>query len=122
MQTSQRGLLGQSPLTLAGYCLMIVVAAGLGYVLAQKFESIEKVPLPILVAVSVFSVTYLAILSEKVHRTTAGICGAVAMGMAGHWLGFYSQTDAVAAIDWYTIGLLFAMMVIVGMLQKTGFF
>jgi len=92
---------------------MIVVAAGLGYVLALKFESIEKVPLPILVAVSIFAVTYIAILSEKIHRTTAGICGAVVMGMAGHWLGFYSQTDAVAAIDWYTIGLLFAMMVIV---------
>ena len=122
MQTSQRGLLGQSPLTLAGYSLMIVVAAGLGYVLALEFESIEKVPLPILVAVSIFAVTYIAILSEKIHRTTAGICGAVVMGMAGHWLGFYSQVEAVAAIDWYTIGLLFAMMVIVGMLQKTGCF
>jgi len=119
MQTSQRS---SSPVALAGYGLMIIVAAGIGVVLAQKFESIEKIPFHVGLAAVIFTVTYGVILSEKIHRTIAGIGGAVAMGLAGHWLGFYSQTDAVSVIDWYTIGLLFAMMVMVGMLQKTGFF
>ncbi|MCB7129107.1 MAG: ArsB/NhaD family transporter [Candidatus Brocadiales bacterium] len=122
MQTSLRVLQNSSLLRLAGYCLVIVVAAGIGYLLASKYESLEKIPLPIILACGIFGVTYIAILSEKVHRTIAGICGAVAMGFVGHWMGFYSQSEAVAAIDWYTIGLLFAMMVIVGMLKKTGFF
>lgn len=122
MKTYQGGLLGQSPLSIVGYCFIILVTAYIGFLAASKFETIEKIPLNVGVAGIIFSITYIVILSERIHRTIAGICGAVAMGMAGHWLGFYSQTDAVAAIDWYTIGLLFAMMVIVGMIQKTGFF
>lgn len=122
MQTSRQPHLGSSPLRLAGYCFVIIVAICIGYLLASKFESLEKIPFKIALACAIFGITYITILSERVHRSIAGICGAVAMGMAGHWLGFYSQTDAVAAIDWYTIGLLFAMMVMVGMLKKTGFF
>ncbi|MFQ5956728.1 MAG: SLC13 family permease [Candidatus Brocadiales bacterium] len=122
MQTAQSGLLGHSPLRLVGYCFVIIVTAYIGMLVASKYETLEKVPLTVGIAVVIFSITYIAILSEKIHRTIAGICGAVAMGLAGHWLGFYSQVDAVTAIDWYTIGLLFAMMVIVGMIQKTGFF
>src|SRR3989338_449348 len=112
MQTSQRS---SSPVALAGYGLMIIVAAGIGVVLAQKFESIEKIPFHVGLAAVIFTVTYGVILSEKIHRTIAGIGGAVAMGLAGHWLGFYFPTGAVLVIDWCTIGLLFAMLVMVGM-------
>ncbi|MFQ5861732.1 MAG: SLC13 family permease [Candidatus Brocadiales bacterium] len=122
MQTSRNGLMGLSPLRLVAYCFVIIVTAYIGVLVASKFETLQKIPLHVGIAGIIFAVTYIAILSEKIHRTTASVCGAVAIGMAGHWLGFYSQVDAVAAIDWYTIGLLFAMMVMVVMIQKTGFF
>jgi Na+/H+ antiporter NhaD/arsenite permease-like protein len=41
---------------------------------------------------------------------------------AGTALGFYSQEEAVAAIDFNTLGLLFGMMVLVALLEPTGFF
>lgn len=122
MHTSQQGLLGHSPLRLVAYCFVIIVTACIGVLLASRFESLQKIPPQVGLAGIIFFVTYIAILSERIHRTTAAICGAVGIGIAGHWLGFYSQSEAVAAIDWHTIGLLFAMMVIVVMLQKTGFF
>ncbi len=112
----------EAPRPIAIYFFIYAIAAVLGGLLALKFEVLEQLPPHVLVATFIFVVTYGAVLSEKIHRTIAGIGGAVAMGMAGHWMGFFSQQDAVAAIDWYTIGLLFAMMVMVGIIQKTGFF
>jgi Na+/H+ antiporter NhaD/arsenite permease-like protein len=44
------------------------------------------------------------------------------MLIAGLLLGFYSEEDALAAIDFTTLGLLLGMMVLVTMLADTGFF
>lgn len=48
--------------------------------------------------------------------------GGIAMIFLGHWLGFYDANHAIDYIDFNTIGLLFGMMIIVGMLGDTGFF
>lgn len=65
---------------------------------------------------------YVLIFSEVIHRTLAGVIGAVAMVLAGLIGGFYSQTEAVAAIDANTMFLLAGMMALVAMLKPTGGF
>jgi len=77
---------------------------------------------PVIASCAIFLLTYGLIFSERVHRTIAAMAGAVAMISAGIGLGFYDWETAVAAIDFNTIGLLLGMMIIVGILQKTGFF
>ena len=73
-------------------------------------------------SIGIFLITYGLIFSERVHRTIAAMAGAIAMIAVGIGLGFYDWETAVAAIDFNTIGLLLGMMIIVGILQKTGFF
>jgi len=65
---------------------------------------------------------YILIFTEVIHRTLAGVIGAVAMILAGLIFGFYSQGDAVAAIDANTMFLLAGMMILVVMLKPTGAF
>ncbi len=62
------------------------------------------------------------IFSEKLNRTIAALAGAVLMLVAGKILGFYTQMEAVTAIDWNTLGLLLGMMILVALLEPTGFF
>ncbi len=70
----------------------------------------------------IFIVTLVVILSERVHRTTAAGIGAAIMIVAGIWLNFYSQAEAVTAVDFNTLGLLLGMMILVQLLEETGFF
>jgi len=65
---------------------------------------------------------YVLIFSEVLHRTSAGIIGAVVMVGVGTVYGFYSQEAAIAAIDGNTLMLLLAMMLLVAMLRPTGGF
>jgi Na+/H+ antiporter NhaD/arsenite permease-like protein len=44
------------------------------------------------------------------------------MIILGRWLGFYDETEAIQAVDFNTLGLLFGMMVLVALLEPTGFF
>jgi Na+/H+ antiporter NhaD/arsenite permease-like protein len=74
------------------------------------------------IAGSILFVAYLLIFTEVIHRTLAGVIGAVAMVLAGLIGGFYSQADAVAAIDANTMFLLAGMMTLVVMLKPTGGF
>lgn len=76
----------------------------------------------LLVASGLFLATYVAILSERIHRAIASVIGAAAMVAAGTWLGFYDEASAFLGIDFNTIALLFGMMILVGILQKTGLF
>ena len=78
--------------------------------------------LPQIVAAAIFVVTFVVILSERLHRTIAAMAGAAVMLAAGMFLGFYNQEKALAAIDFNTLGLLLGMMILVRMLQQTGFF
>ena len=69
----------------------------------------------------IFAVSLYLIFSEKLNRTITGIAGAVLMVGAGLALGFYSEEKAAAAIDFNTIGLLLGMMILVALLEPTGF-
>lgn len=75
-----------------------------------------------LIAIAIFAVSLLFIFTEKVHRTIVAIAGAVAMVGAGIAFDFYNEEEAALAIDFETLGLLFGMMLLVSLLQPTGFF
>ncbi|MBN2147905.1 MAG: ArsB/NhaD family transporter [Anaerolineales bacterium] len=62
------------------------------------------------------------ILSEKLNRTITSMAGAALMVGLGIGLGFFSEEQAIAAIDFNTIGLLMGMMILVALLEPTGFF
>ena len=70
----------------------------------------------------IFIISLVFIFTEKIHRSIAGIAGAVLMVGLGKILGFYSDEAALEAIDFNTLGLLLGMMILVAMLEPTGFF
>ncbi len=79
-----------------------------------------------MIAQALASLIFLAslwlIFSEKLNRTIVGLLGAVLMGGLGKLFGFYSESQAVASIDFNTLGLLLGMMILVALLEPTGFF
>lgn len=72
----------------------------------------------VLIALTVFILTYGIIISEKINRTIIALFGAMLM-IIFHVL---SQNKAFSVIDFNTIGLLVGMMIIVIILKKTGVF
>jgi Na+/H+ antiporter NhaD/arsenite permease-like protein len=74
------------------------------------------------VSLFIFALTFGLIISEKIHRTVIGFFGAVAMVIFGMVGGFYTPEQALAAIDFNTIGLLMGMMVLIAILEETGAF
>jgi Na+/H+ antiporter NhaD/arsenite permease-like protein len=74
------------------------------------------------IAGAILVVAYVLIFTEVIHRTIAGVIGAVVMILAGMVGGFYGQAEAVAAIDANTMFLLTGMMALVVMLKPTGGF
>jgi len=76
----------------------------------------------IIISSIIFAVSLYLILSEKLNRVIAGFAGAVLMVTAGLIFGFYNEKQAVASIDFNTLGLLFGMMILVSLLEPTGFF
>ncbi|WP_158896183.1 ArsB/NhaD family transporter [Amycolatopsis anabasis] len=74
------------------------------------------------VAIAVFAVAYLLIATEKIPKTVAALAGAgivLGVGVVGAEDAFYSHETGV---DWDVIFLLLGMMIIVGVLRKTGVF
>lgn len=71
-----------------------------------------------LIAVSIFVIAYILIVSEKIHRTVVALTGAIAMIL----LGILNQEMAIHHIDFNTIGLLIGMMIIVNITSETGLF
>ena len=65
---------------------------------------------------------YILIFSERMHRTIAGLLGAVIMVGAGEMGGFYTQEEALGAVDGNTMLLLLGMMLLVALLRPTGGF
>lgn len=78
--------------------------------------------LPAILAAIVFLISLVLIFTEKLHRTIVGVAGAALMVLLGRILGFYSESEAIAAIDFNTLGLLLGMMILVSLLEPTGFF
>ena len=72
--------------------------------------------------VLLFAASFAGILAGKVHRAIFAMLGAVLMVLLGLVLNFYSQEEALRAIDFNTLALLFGMMVIVAVLRRTGYF
>src|SRR5512134_1165373 len=70
----------------------------------------------------IFIISLVFIFAEKVHRSIAAIAGSVFIVGLGKILGFYSEEAALEAIDFNTLGLLLGMMILVAMLEPTGFF
>ncbi|MGP3984827.1 ArsB/NhaD family transporter [Streptomyces sp. KR80] len=73
-------------------------------------------------ALAVFIAVYALIIGEWVHRVAAALGGAalmLAIGATDDKSAFYSEHSGV---DWNVIFLLFGMMMIVGVLKKTGMF
>jgi Na+/H+ antiporter NhaD/arsenite permease-like protein len=75
-----------------------------------------------LAAAVLFIGCLLVIFTEKIHRTAIAIAGAILMVAVGRILGFYTESAAVAAVDFKTLGLLLGMMILVAILEPTGFF
>jgi Na+/H+ antiporter NhaD/arsenite permease-like protein len=73
-------------------------------------------------SVVVFGLTYLAMLTGRVHRTVIALTGAAAMVALGESLGFYSLKAAGEAVDFNTLFLLLGMMIVVELFRETGFF
>jgi Na+/H+ antiporter NhaD/arsenite permease-like protein len=70
------------------------------------------------VAVAIFVSALVSIAFEWAHRTKIALVGAAAIVL----LGILDEEQAIAAVDWSTLGLLVGMMVIVGVTEKTGVF
>jgi Na+/H+ antiporter NhaD/arsenite permease-like protein len=75
-----------------------------------------------IIATIIFIVTLIVIFTEWIPRTIAAIAGAALMLGVGIYVGFYSEEQAIEAIDFHTVGLLLGMMTLVALLQPTGFF
>lgn len=70
----------------------------------------------------IFIISLYFILSEKINRTIVAMIGAVFMTGVGLLFNFYNESEALRSIDFDTIGLLLGMMILVAMLEDTGFF
>ncbi len=73
-------------------------------------------------AIAVFTVAYVLIATERIHRVAAALGGAgvmLALGITDADAAFFSEESGV---DWNVVFLLLGMMVIVGVLRQTGIF
>lgn len=75
-----------------------------------------------IVSIGITIATLIAILLERMHRAIIALVGAVFMIIAGLILGFYSEEQAIAAIEFDALGLLLGMMILAAILEPTGFF
>ena len=73
-------------------------------------------------AVAVFAVAYTLIATEKIHRVTAALGGAVVMLLIGATDAEHAFFSDEAGIDWNVIFLLLGMMLIVAVVKQTGAF
>jgi len=73
---------------------------------------------PLWTSAVVFVLTYAIIMSEKYNRAMVALLGGGLMIL----LGVLDQREAIAAIDWNTLGLLCGMMMIVAITRRSGVF
>jgi Na+/H+ antiporter NhaD/arsenite permease-like protein len=76
------------------------------------------VTLQAVAGLAIFGITYLLIATERMHKTLAAMAGGVAMVL----LGIVSQEEAFEEIDFNVIFLLAGMMILAGIIRKTGVF
>ncbi|GIH05244.1 membrane protein [Rhizocola hellebori] len=73
-------------------------------------------------SVAVFTVAYILIATEKIHRVAAALGGAALMLLIGASNAEHAFFDEQTGIDWNVIFLLLGMMLIVAVLKRTGGF
>ena len=73
-------------------------------------------------ALAVFVAGYVLIATEKVHRVKVALGGAVLMLLLGATDAEHAFYSAEAGVDWNVLVLLLGMMLIVGVLRRTGAF
>ena len=70
-------------------------------------------------AIFIFLMTYVGIMSEKIHRTICALAGGGAM----IYFGLVTQEQAITEfIDFNTLGLLTGMMILISVVKQSGFF
>ena len=72
----------------------------------------------VVLGLAIFAGTYLLIATERVHKTLAAMAGGVLMVL----VGIVSQEQAFEEIDFNVIFLLAGMMILAGIIRKTGVF
>lgn len=70
------------------------------------------------IALAVFAISYVIIVSEKFHRTVVAMVGAMLMIL----LGVLNQEQALHGVDFNTLGLLIGMMVVISITKDSGIF
>lgn len=101
----------------------------------QRFQAHEHISLQrritqaFWLATLILLLVYIIIAAELMHRTLAALLGAALILFLSYTLGTFNKDyfilsfdDAVRAIDMNVIFLLMGMMIIVGVLKKTGLF
>jgi len=112
-----------------------VLAAGLDAAGLRLFQVQGELPLQraitpaFWIATAVLLLVYVLIAAEVMHRTLAAMLGAVLILFISYTAGTFNRDyfilsfeDAIHAIDMNVIFLLMGMMIIVGVLKKTGLF
>ncbi len=78
---------------------------------------------PVIIAAVVLIFVYALIIFEIVHRTLAAMFGAfLTLAVLSNLRARPSFEEVLTWIDWETCGLLFGMMMMVGIFSTTGFF
>lgn len=78
--------------------------------------------LQIIISSAIFLICLILIFTEKLNRTITSLIGAVVMVVCGLVFNFYTEEQASATINFDTLGLLLGMMILVSILEPTGFF
>jgi len=76
----------------------------------------------IILTTAIFLVCLGFFLTEKLDRTITALSGAILIILLGIAFNFFSETQAIKSINFETIFLLLAMMILVALLEPTGFF
>ena len=75
-----------------------------------------------IVAALIVAVTLALIFTDKLNHTIAALAGATVMVGAGKIMGFYSDSQVLESIEFDALALLLGMMMLVSILEPTGFF
>src|SRR5947199_9688776 len=73
---------------------------------------------PFWIAITVFALTYLLVIVDRINRSIIALLGAGVMVVSG----LLSQDEAIRGIDFNTIALLTGMMVLVSISRRCGMF
>lgn len=77
---------------------------------------------PFWISLIIFFITFFWIISERVHRSLIAFAGAITMAIIWNFMGFYSFEDVGHSIDYNTLLLLWGMMMLVAVMEKTWVF